>query len=281
MLTKVDSDTPGHRAQPVIKWAGGKRQMLSRYQEYFPGNYSAYHEPFLGGGAVFFHLAPAVAYLSDYNDELINMYGVLQTDVDRLIEDLSRHRNDEDYYYSIRSADVRRLSEVERASRLIYLNKTCFNGLYRVNKKGEFNVPFGRYKRPGFLNFDLLLAANKALSGAKIFRADFAAVLDNARPGDLVYFDPPYFPVSRTASFTDFTDRSFGPREQEKLADIFHELDRRGCLVMLSNSDTPFIRELYGRYGRGVISLTANRSINSKGDRRGPVGELLICSWFK
>ncbi|HBV98179.1 MAG: hypothetical protein JL50_00275 [Peptococcaceae bacterium BICA1-7] len=281
MLTRVDSVAPGPKAQPVIKWAGGKRQMLSRYQDYFPGDFSAYHEPFLGGGAVFFHLAPAVAYLSDYNDELVNMYRVLQTDVDRLIEDLSRHSNEEDYYYSLRSADVSRLSEVQRASRLIYLNKTCFNGLYRVNKKGEFNVPFGRYKRPKFLDADLLLAANRALSGAKIFRADYSVVLDNARPGDFVYFDPPYFPLSRTASFTDFTNLSFGAREQEKLADMFNELHQRGCLVMLSNSDTPFIRELYGRYGRGVIALTANRSINSKGDRRGPVGELLICSWLK
>jgi DNA adenine methylase len=281
MSTRIDSQLPGPRTQPVIKWAGGKRQMLASYQAFFPAGFNTYHEPFLGGGAVFFHLSPAVAYLSDYNDELINMYCMIQTEVDRLIEDLSRHVNDEEYFYRIRAADVRKLSAVERASRLIYLNKTCFNGLYRVNRKGAFNVPFGRYKRPKILDAELLLAAHKALQGANIFRGDFAVVLDNARPGDLVYFDPPYFPLSRTSSFTDFTDRSFGPREQEKLADIFQQLDRRGCLVMLSNSDTPFIRDLYRQYAPGTITLTANRSINSRGDRRGPVGELLVCSWMK
>lgn len=281
MLTGVDNRVAAPRPQPVLKWAGGKRQMLSRYQEFFPEEFNAYHEPFLGGGAVFFHLSPAVAYLSDYNDELVNMYSVIQTEVDRLIEDLARHKNDEEYYYSIRAADVGALSAVERASRLIYLNKTCFNGLYRVNKKGRFNVPFGRYKRPRILDAELLLAAHKALQGAKIFRAGFESVLDNARPGDFVYFDPPYFPISRTSSFTDFTSLAFGPKEQEKLADVFQQLDRRGCLAMLSNSDTPFIRELYRQYGRGVIAMTANRSINSKGDRRGPVGELLVCNWLK
>lgn len=280
MLTKVDSQVPP-KAGPVLKWAGGKRQLLSQYEEYFPGEFLSYHEPFFGGGAVFFHLVPPVAYLSDLNDELVNMYRVIQSQVDLLIEDLSRHSNDEEYYYSIRSADVKRLSEVERASRLIYLNKTCFNGLYRVNKKGQFNVPFGRYKRPNYMDAGALMAASRALQGAKIFRSDFELVLEKACSGDFVYFDPPYFPVSRTASFTDFTNRSFGVKEQERLAETFHELDRRGCLVMLSNSDTPFIRELYGRYGRGLIPVAANRSINSKGDRRGPVSELLVCNWLK
>lgn len=253
MLTNIISDTPVPSAQPVLKWAGGKRQMLSRYEGYFPENYAAYHEPFLGGGAVFFHLAPAVAFLW----------------------------NEEEYYYRIRAADVGSLSALERASRLIFLNKTCFNGLYRVNRKGKFNVPYGRYEHPKFLDIETLLMASKVLQGAKIFRADFVAVLENAHPGDLVYFDPPYFPVSRTAGFTDYTDRSFGAVEQERLYDTFHELDRRGCMVMLSNSDTPFIRELYERYEKGTISLLANRSINSKGDSRGPVGELLICNWLK
>ncbi|MHB8157642.1 MAG: DNA adenine methylase [Desulfocucumaceae bacterium] len=266
---------------PVLKWAGGKRQMLGQYKEFFPHRFNAYHEPFLGGGAVFFHLAPPVAYLSDWNDELINMYLVIQTGVDQLVEDLSQHKNEEEYYYRVRALDTRSLDEVQRASRLIFLNKTCYNGLYRVNKKGQFNVPFGKYKRPGFFDVDLLLSASAALRQAKIFKADFNVVLENAGTGDLVYFDPPYFPLSRTASFTDFTDRSFGAKDQERLAETFHELVKMGCLVMLSNSDTPFIRELYSRYGRGVISLSANRSINSKGDRRGPVGELLICSWIR
>ncbi|MFZ5646587.1 MAG: DNA adenine methylase [Bacillota bacterium] len=281
MLSKKEGQEPAPRPQPVIKWAGGKRRLLARYSQFFPGSFGTYHEPFFGGGAVFFHLSPPDAVLSDSNEELINMYRVIQTKVELLIEDLSRHRNDRDYYYMVRAVDVNNLSDVQRASRLIYLNKTCYNGLYRVNRKGRFNVPFGRYKRPRIVDAGVLLAASRALRGAVLLKADFEVVLENARPGDLVYFDPPYHPVSRTASFTDFTDRSFGPGDQERLAQTFHILARRGCLVMLSNSDTTFIRELYGQYGAGVIPLTANRSINSKADRRGPVGELLICSWMK
>lgn len=255
--------------------------MIERYREFFPGSYKAYHEPFFGGGAVFFHLVPPVSYLSDSNEELINMYLVIQKNVDRLIEDLSRHRNDREYYYQVRALDVKALTKVQRASRLIYLNKTCFNGLYRVNRKGEFNVPFGSYKHPRILDVDLLLAANRVLQRAELMAGDFEMVLENARPGDLVYFDPPYHPISRTANFTDFTDQSFTPRDHERLARAFDQLARRGCLAMLSNSDTPFIRDLYGEYKKGMVPLTANRSINSRGDKRGPVGELLVCSWIK
>ncbi|MFZ5631276.1 MAG: DNA adenine methylase [Bacillota bacterium] len=281
MQVNVNRKVPAPGAQPVVKWAGGKRQMLGQYKEFFPARYNVYHEPFLGGGAVFFHLVPPVAFLSDSNAELINMYRVIQTKVDQLIEDLSRHRYDSDYYYEIRSADVGTLSDVQRASRLIYLNKTCYNGLYRVNRKGEFNVPFGKYRRPKFLDVELLLAANRVLQRAVLMESDFEIVLDNARPGDFVYFDPPYFPLNRTANFTDFTDQSFDARDHERLARAFDQLARRGCLVMLSNSDTPFVRELYEQYRGGIIPLKANRSINSRGDKRGPVGELLVCSWIK
>lgn len=281
MLNRSKSGSTDPKPQPVIKWAGGKRQLLRSYRGFFPERFGTYHEPFLGGGAVFFHLSPPAAFLSDCNEELINMYRVIQTRVDLLIEDLSKHFNDSDYYYALREMDVKGLSDVQRASRLIYLNKTCYNGLYRVNRKGKFNVPFGRYRRPRIMDAEGLMAASRALQGAVLLKADFEVVLDNAREGDLVYFDPPYHPLSRTASFTDFTDRSFGPRDQERLARVFDILAQRGCLVMLSNSDTPLIRELYGRYGAGVIPLTANRSINSKADKRGPVGELLICSWMK
>lgn len=267
--------------QPVLKWAGGKRQMIGQYKNYFPAGYNLYHEPFLGGGAVFFYLAPPVAFLSDCNEELINMYRVIQNKVHPLIADLSRHINDRDYYYQVRALDVSTISDVERASRLIYLNRTCYNGLYRVNRKGEFNVPFGRYKCPRILDRDLLLAVNRVLQGVVLQKSDFEIVLKNASPGDLVFFDPPYFPVSRTSNFTDFTDQSFGASDHQRLAAVFDELVRRGCLVMLSNSDTPFIRDLFSKYGPGVIPLTANRSINSKADKRGPVGELLICSWIK
>lgn len=277
----VNRGAPVPGAQPVIKWAGGKRQLLGQYKEFFPERYNVYHEPFLGGGAVFFYLGPPVAFLSDSNAELINMYRVIQTKVDQLIEDLSRHRCDSDYYYHIRSLDVGTLSDVQRASRLIYLNKTCYNGLYRVNRKGQFNVPFGKYKRPRFLDVEMLLAANRALQRAVLTAGDFEIVLDNARPGDFVYFDPPYFPLNRTANFTDFTDHSFSAGDHERLARTFDRLARMGCLVMLSNSDTPFVRELYAEYGKGIVSLKAKRSINSRGDKRGPVGELLVCSWMK
>lgn len=281
MQNSIDREIQAAKARPVIKWAGGKRQLIQRYKEYFPTRYNVYHEPFLGGGAVFFHLAPPVSYLSDSNEELINMYRVIQNKVDQLIEDLSRHPNESDYYYRIRSLDVNSLNDVQRASRLIYLNRTCYNGLYRVNRKGLFNVPFGRYKRPKILDIELLLAASRALQRADLIRGDFGVVLENARPGDFIYLDPPYHPVSSTASFTDFTDQSFGARDQERLAGIFDQLARRGCLVMLSNSDTPFVRELYQDYRRGIIPLTANRSINSKGDKRGPVGEIIVCNWIK
>lgn len=281
MQINVKSEVPAPKAHPVLKWAGGKRQLIDQYSEFFPARYNAYHEPFLGGGAVFFHLAPPVAHLSDSNEELINMYLVIQNKVDQLIEDLSHHHNDSDYYYQVRALDVKALNDVQRASRLIYLNKTCYNGLYRVNRKGEFNVPFGKYKSPRFLDVDVLLAANRALQRAVLARGDFETVLRNARAGDLVYFDPPYHPVSRTANFTDFTQHSFSARDQERLAGVFDSLARMGCLVMLSNSDTPFIRDLYTRYGRGIIPIRANRSINSRGDRRGPVGEIIVCSWIK
>ncbi|MCL6610184.1 MAG: DNA adenine methylase [Peptococcaceae bacterium] len=281
MRTGVNREDPAPRAQPVIKWAGGKRQLIDRYREFFPARFNAYHEPFLGGGAVFFHLIPPVSFLSDSNEELINMYLVIQNKVDQLIEDLSRHKNDRDYYYQIRSLDVRTLTDVQRASRLIYLNKTCYNGLYRVNRRGEFNVPFGKYKRPRFLDVDSLLAANRVLQRAVLMAGDFEMVLENARPGDFVYLDPPYYPVSRTSGFTDFTDRSFSAKDHERLSRTFDELAGRGCLVMLSNSDTPFVRELYAGYRRGIISLTANRPINSRADKRGPVGELIVCSWIK
>lgn len=267
--------------QPVLKWAGGKRQMIGQYKKYFPAEYNLYHEPFLGGGALFFYLAPPVAFLSDSNEELINMYTVIQTKVDQLIVDLSRHINDRDYYYQVRALDVSALNDVERASRLIYLNRTCYNGLYRVNRKGNFNVPFGRYKQPRILDRDLLLAVNRVLQGVVLQTADFEIVLKNASPGDFVFFDPPYFPVSRTSNFTDFTDLSFNACDHQRLAVVFDELVSRGCLVMLSNSDAPYIRDLFSKYDPGIIPLTANRSINSKGDKRGPVGELLICSWMK
>jgi len=269
------------RVRPVIKWAGGKRQMLGQYAPYFPLDYRAYHEPFLGGGAVYFFLSPAKAFLSDINEELINMYRVLQTSVRELINDLHSHLNDREYYYNLRAMDPAGLNEVQRASRLIFLNKTCYNGLYRVNRKNQFNVPFGSYAKPKIVDEEVLLAAHFALQGATLERKDFQVVLDRSRSGDFVYFDPPYVPLSRTANFTDYTNGSFDSREQARLADTFHELTQKGCLVMLSNSDTPLIRDLYGKYLKGFVVVQGVRCVNSRGDRRGRIDELLICNWLK
>ncbi len=269
------------RVRPVIKWAGGKRQMLGQYAPYFPLDYRDYHEPFLGGGAVYFFLSPAKAFLSDINEELIIMYRVLQTSVRELINDLHSHLNDREYYYNLRAMDPAGLNEVQRASRLIFLNKTCYNGLYRVNRKNQFNVPFGSYAKPRIVDEEVLLAAHYALQGATLEQKDFQVVLDRSRSGDFVYFDPPYVPLSRTANFTDYTNGSFDSREQARLADTFHELTQKGCLVMLSNSDTPLIRDLYGKYLKGFVVVQGVRCVNSRGDRRGRIDELLICNWLK
>lgn len=269
------------KARPVIKWAGGKRQMLGQYAPHFPRDYRAYHEPFLGGGAVYFFLSPAKAFLSDLNGELINMYRVLQTSVWDLINDLRSHLNDREYYYALRAMDPAGLNEVQRASRLIFLNKTCYNGLYRVNRKNQFNVPFGGYPKPKIVDEEVLLAAHAVLQGAILELKDFQEVLERACTGDFIYFDPPYVPLSRTASFTDYTNGSFDSHAQARLADTFHELTRRGCLVMLSNSDTPLIRELYSDYMHGAVVVQGTRCVNSRGDGRGRVNELLICNWMK
>ncbi|MCL6638957.1 MAG: DNA adenine methylase [Firmicutes bacterium] len=260
---------------PVIKWAGGKRQLLFQFHSLFPARFrGAYHEPFFGSGAVFFHLSPPRAYLTDNNQELINFYQVLQTEAGRLIDDLKKHVNTREYYYQVRALDPASLTPVERASRFLYLNKCGYNGLWRVNRQGRHNVPFGAYKNPRFLDPPALYAASRALKGAFLQAADFEIALEQARPGDFIYCDPPYHPLSATAHFRSYTAESFSARDQERLAAMFGELDRRGCLVMASNSDTPFIRGLYAGYN--ITTVTARRAINCKGDGRGPINELVI-----
>ena len=265
-------------ARPFLKWAGGKARLLSQYQPYFPDLGAAtYHEPFLGGGAVYFHLAPSKARLADLNEELVLCYEVVRDHPAELIADLHRHRTDRKYFYKVRGTDPARLGPVRRASRLIFLNKTCYNGLYRVNRSGRFNVPYGRYTRPVICDAENIRAASRALRSARLGVEPFEAVLGHGRPGDLVYFDPPYQPLSPTASFTAYTHGAFGEADQRRLAVVFAELDRRGCRVMLSNSDTPLVRRLYK--GFRLIEVRASRSINSVGSRRGRVGELLVLSF--
>ncbi len=267
----------GALARPFLKWAGGKSQLLTQYQPFFPTDYTTYYEPFLGGGAVFFHLQPPQARLMDINPELVNVYQCVQGQVEAVIAELERHQinHNSDYYYQVRAQ--RHGSDVERAARLIYLNKTCFNGLYRENSKGEFNVPMGRYKNPKICDRPLLQSAAIALQSAQISVAPFNQVLDLATTAqDFVYFDPPYYPISATSSFTAYNRYDFRPDDQIRLRDTFVELAQRGVKVMLSNSDCPFIRELY--QGFPMQAIAATRAINSNTEKRGKITELLVMS---
>jgi DNA adenine methylase len=263
--------------RPFLKWAGGKSRVISQYQPHFP-EHSTYYEPFIGGGAVFFHLMPNQAVLSDINEELVNVYRCIQAHVDDIIERLLVHQKNhcKDYYYSVRSHHSD--DNVERAARLLYLNKTCFNGLYRENSKGYFNVPMGRYKNPKICDPSLLKSASRALQSVAIASEPFESILNRAHsPEDFVYFDPPYYPISATSNFTGYNRYSFTKDDQIRLRDTFVSLAERGVKVMLSNSDCPFIRELYDGFNIHVIH--AARAINSNAKKRGKITELLITSY--
>jgi DNA adenine methylase len=267
------------KAKPFIKWAGGKSRLLPALSRHFPprGETGRYFEPFLGGAALFFHLEHPHSFLSDTNRDLVELYQVVQQNVEELIEALKVHKNERGYFYQVRSQDPAILTPVQRAARLIYLNKTCFNGLYRVNSRGQFNVPFGKYKNPAICDADGLRAASGALQSADISIRDFESVLEQAQPGDFIYFDPPYHPINKTSSFTSYTAGKFGEEEQRRLAAVYAQLVDRGCFVMLSNSDTPLIRKLYG--GFHIHEIQASRAINSKPEGRGKITELLIVNY--
>jgi DNA adenine methylase len=271
------------KPQPFLKWAGGKSQMLRKLEEHFPRHFSKYYEPFLGGGAVFFHLVekypPFDAVLSDCNEELINAYEAVKTDVEHLVETLKIHEVDyvnrtKDYYYQIRKQ--RPSGSVEKAARLIFLNKTCYNGLYRVNQKSEFNVPFGRYENPRICDEENLKKVNRILNrtNAKLLTADYQNATNDASNGDFIYFDPPYQPVSSTANFTSYTHSGFSLDEQKRLGIWFKELDRRGCTVLLSNSDTTEVRDIHSEYN--IETVPAVRAISCKGNKRKGHAELII-----
>jgi DNA adenine methylase len=262
---------------PFLKWAGGKGQLLEQYDPLFPKRFRRYHEPFVGGGAVFFHLRPARAALSDDNVELIDCFQAVRGDVRGVIDALSKHVYERDHFHAVRALDPATLPPAERAARTIYLNRTCFNGLYRVNARGKFNVPFGRYTNPRLVDAPNLRACARALRRVRLDCSSFTGVLARVRRGDFVYLDPPYNPTSKTASFTGYSAGGFGPDKQRELARVYAELDRRGILVMLSNSDTPLVRELYG--GLRIVEVRAVRAINSKGTRRGAVTELVILNY--
>jgi DNA adenine methylase len=263
---------------PIVKWAGGKTRLLPELLGRLPAGYNRYHEPFLGGGALFFRLGPEAARLSDTNADLINAYRAVQASADRVLGVLARHRtrHSETHYYATREAwnSGEIAGAVERAAAFIYLNKTCYNGLYRVNSRGEFNVPMGRYTHPAIADEAGLHAAQRALRGAELVVAPFEHVLDDAAAGDLVYFDPPYDPLSATASFTSYTAGGFGPADQDRLAAVFRALDARGCAVVLSNHDTPLVRRLYAGYR--IDRVLCARAINSRADSRGAVAEVIV-----
>lgn len=270
-----------NRPRPVLKWAGGKGRLLPELQARLPDSFATYHEPFIGGGALFFTLAGqghlGRARLSDANPSLIDVYLALRDDVDAVIAHLREHAYERERYYRVRALDPATLTLPERAARIIYLNKTCYNGLYRENRRGQFNVPFGRYKNPTICDEPNLRAAARALQGADIARQHFSTVLDHAQPGDFVYFDPPYHPLSPTANFTAYDRHGFGPDDQRRLRDVFAALGGRGVRAMLSNSDTPFVRELYG--GFRVDQVFVARAVNSKANGRGKVAEVIVWNY--
>ena len=265
---------------PIVKWAGGKSKLMSQLVPLLPPGVELrrHVEPFAGGAAVFFALRPERALLCDVNPSLIATYEAVRDDVDSVIEQLERLSRDHDEraYYRVRERynRARKLASSERAAIFIYLNKTCFNGLHRVNLKGEFNVPAGRYVNPRILNEHALRAASAQLAHCELQCTGFESLLSLARPGDFIYLDPPYEPVSETASFTAYAQNGFDRHDQMRLRDVFAALDRRGCRLMLSNSDVPFIRDLYRDYR--IDFVAAARAINRDASKRGPVQEVVV-----
>jgi DNA adenine methylase len=278
-------------ARPFVKWAGGKGQLLPELVRRLPRHFRRYHEPFVGGAALFFNLYNQGrlrhgAVLSDYNPELVLCYQVVRDDAEALIATLKQHeqyRLDREYFLEIRSWDrqpgFEQRSPVERAARTIFLNRTCYNGLYRLNNKGQFNAPFGFYKNPLICDSENMRAVSMALRQVELLVGDFGDAAARAEPGDLVYFDPPYVPMSATASFTHYTGQTFGPDDQRRLARLFDDLMERGVYVMLSNSATPLSRELYAAHAVSTSVVLASRKINCDGRKRGSVEELIVCGY--
>jgi len=285
MTAKID--TPFTKQyQPFIKWVGGKRGLIEQILPLFPKDFNDYYEPFVGGGAIFFELfAKGLLYnkkviLSDINGELVNTYKVIKNNPFELIDNLERFKEQhtKEFYYKIRELDRKenynQLSNLQKATRFIYLNKTCFNGLYRVNKKGYFNTPIGSYKNPNISNRDLILNASEALQNVQIVQQSFKEIIKQAKKNDLVYFDPPYYPLNNSSNFTSYDSNCFLENEQFELFELFDKLSDMGAKVVQSNSDTKFIKDLYKNYDIKIVN--ANRFINSKGNGRGKITEVLI-----
>ena len=274
------------KVKPFVKWAGGKRQILDKLKSYVPDEFNTYFEPFVGGGALLFDLAPKNAIINDSNEELINVFNVLcdEKKYNKMCKYLNKYerKHDEEFYYEIRNIDrnkkkFNRLNDSKRAARTIYLNKACFNGLYRVNSKGEFNVPFGKKSKVNTYDGENLLNVHSYLTmnNVNFLCTDFEDAVSTAKKGDFVYFDPPY--DSDTSTFNSYTEDGFNKDEQRRLAKVFKELDKKGVKLMLSNHNTILIKELYKDYNFHIIE--AKRSINSNGKKRGKVEELIITNY--
>jgi DNA adenine methylase len=279
---------------PFIKWAGGKSQLLSELDKLIPSQFNRYFEPFLGGGAMFFYLMSRGirfnACLSDTNNELITVYTAIKNNVKEVIRVLQTYETEykrypsyskeqQEYYFQLRNArnNIKARSDFDIAALLIALNKTCFNGLYRVNRRGEFNVPPGKYKNPLICDSINLENVSNALAGATILADDYRNAIENAQRGDFIYLDPPYQPLNNTSYFTAYTSNGFGSEDQGQLAKVYRKLADKGCRVLLSNSDTPFIRELYSDFS--INEVDVQRAINCKGSKRAGHKELLIYNY--
>lgn len=266
--------------KPFVKWAGGKRQLLPEIKKYIPQQFDTYYEPFVGGGAVLFDLQPAKFVINDINSEIVNVYKTIKSDAEKLIKKLKTYKNESEFYYELRSLDrsegFEKMSNVERAARIIYLNKTCFNGLFRVNRKGQFNVPFGKYKNPNIVNEETLRAVFQYFNEAdgQILNTDFESALKDANADSFVYIDPPYDPLSYSSSFTGYSLNGFGRNEQERLKEVCDDLNAKNCKFLLSNSATDFIKDIYKDYTIEIVK--AGRNINSVGSKRGKIDEVLI-----
>ena len=274
-----------YNLQPFTKWTGGKRQLLGELRSYMPETYGRYFEPFVGGGALFFDLAPEKAVINDFNEELINAYRQIKNNPAELINLLIKHKenNSKDYYLELRSADrdgrISRMTGVERAARILYMLRVDFNGLYRVNSKNQFNVPYGRYKNPKIVDVDLLYQISEYLNenDVEILQTDFAEAVKDAQTDDFVYFDPPYIPLNETSSFTSYTHEGFSYEEQVRLRNTFKELTERGVYAMLSNSSSPLVEELYKDFN--IYFVEAQRTNGAKSSSRGKISEIIVTNY--
>ena len=271
--------------KPFVKWAGGKRQLIPQIEKHLPEKFGSYFEPFLGGGALLFNLLSEnknlKGHVSDLNSDLVLSYVTIRDNLNVLLKSLQKHSdkyfaNSESYYYSVRESNPK--SQIEKVSRLLFLNRTCFNGLYRVNSKGKFNVPLGRYSHPNIVQEENLKSVNQFLNQNKVIIKcqDFSSTVEKAKKGDFVYFDPPYQPVSKTANFTSYTNSNFGLNDLTRLAKVSNQLTKKGVNVLLSNSSSKQVRDLFSSKYWKITKIEANRAINSDSNKRTGHSELLI-----